>query len=69
MFRNSLKGTMNWFSPEIAKGVFYSKEVDIWAFGCLAYELATGLPPFSEFANDNNSLFSAILTKQIQPID
>ena len=42
MFRNSLKGTMNWFSPEIAQGIFYSKEVDVWAFGCLAYELATG---------------------------
>lgn len=23
----------------------YSKEVDIWAFGCMAYEIATGLPP------------------------
>ena len=69
MFRNSLKGTTNWFSPEIAQGIFYSKEVDVWAFGCLAYELATGQPPFAEYARDENSLFSAILNKQIKPID
>jgi len=69
MFRNSLKGTSNWFSPEIANGVFYSKEVDVWAFGCLAYELATGKPPFFEHARDDNSLFTAILNKQIKPID
>ena len=48
MFRNSLRGTANWFSPEIAQRVYYSKEVDIWAYGCFAYELATGNPPFRE---------------------
>ena len=65
MYRKSLKGTPNWFSPEIAQGVFYSKEVDVWAFGCFAYELATGKPPFSEYSMDNTSLFSAILNDSI----
>ena len=69
MFRNSLKGTANWFSPEIAQGVYYSKEVDVWAFGCFAYELATGNPPFSDLARDNTSLFSAILTQEVPAID
>ena len=69
MFRNSLKGTANWFSPEIAQGVYYSKEVDVWAFGCFAYELATGNPPFSDLARDNSSLFSAILTMEVPAID
>lgn len=39
-------GTPAWLSPEIANGTIYSKEVDIWAFGCFAQELATGEPPF-----------------------
>ena len=69
MFRNSIKGTKNWFSPEIAQGVFYSKEVDVWAFGCLAYELATGRPPFIQYVNDENSLFTALQSEQIEPID
>ena len=69
MFRKSLKGTPNWFSPEIANGVFYSKGVDVWAFGCFAYELATGQPPFSDFGLDNTSLFSAILNQEIKSID
>ena len=40
------KGTTHWIAPEIKKGTLYSKSVDVWSFGCFAYELATGAPPF-----------------------
>ena len=40
--RKSLKGTTAFFSPEIAQGIMYGKEVDIWAYGVFAYELASG---------------------------
>ena len=44
--RQTQKGNIRFgMSPEWAKGVSYSKEVDIWAFGCFAYELATGKRP------------------------
>ena len=33
-------------SPEVLQGKKYSKEIDVWSFGCYAYELATGNPPF-----------------------
>ena len=39
-------GTTHWIAPEVKKGTLYSKKVDVWSFGCLAYELATGSPPF-----------------------
>ena len=68
MYRKSLRGTPNWFSPEIANGIFYSREVDVWAFGCFAYELATGEPPFSDHARDQTSLFDAILRLPIPSI-
>ena len=41
-YRKSVKGTTAFLSPEIAQGILYGKEVDIWAFGCFAYELASG---------------------------
>ena len=46
MYRSSGKGTPCFAAPELFKGIMYSKEVDVWAFGCFAYELAMGDPPF-----------------------
>jgi len=48
-YRDSRKGTPSWVSPEIARGVAYSKEVDVWAFGCFAYELLATDPPFHAY--------------------
>ncbi|KAF7895706.1 uncharacterized protein EAF01_009668 [Botrytis porri] len=44
--RSTVIGTPHWMAPELFDAVpSYGKEVDIWAFGCMAYEIATGLPP------------------------
>ena len=45
-YQRMRSGTPQWISPEIIDGKPYSKEVDIWAYGIFAFELATGLPPF-----------------------
>jgi len=34
-------GTFNYMAPEILKGEKYNNKVDIWAFGCIIYELLT----------------------------
>jgi len=63
MFRRTVKqGAHNWISPEICDGIFYSKEVDVWAFGCLAFELARGEPPFMKYSEPGcaESLLDAI---------
>jgi serine/threonine protein kinase len=39
-------GTPLYFSPEICEGRPYDTKSDIWALGCLMYELATMRPPF-----------------------
>ena len=49
--RKTQKGTAHWMPPEIIQGITYSKEVDVWSFGCFAYELATGHAPFHEIHN------------------
>lgn len=43
--RSTFIGTFNWMAPELFQRSSYGKEVDIWAFGSMAYEMATGLPP------------------------
>jgi len=66
-FRKSKKGTPNWVAPEIYKGVRYSKSVDVWSFGCFAYELATGWPPFAHIAQ-RRQLIDNIINIDVPPI-
>ncbi|KAG9236022.1 kinase-like domain-containing protein [Amylocarpus encephaloides] len=44
--RSTIIGTPHWMAPELFNSqANYGKEVDIWAFGSMIFELATGLPP------------------------
>ncbi|KAF2204635.1 kinase-like protein [Delitschia confertaspora ATCC 74209] len=63
--RSTIVGTPYWMAPELQKewvkeadpgsmmranGILYGSEVDIWAYGCTIYEMATGFPPFHRTA-------------------
>ena len=42
-------GTINYMSPEelnLFNDIYYDPAMDMWAFGCIVYELANGHPPF-----------------------
>ncbi|KAK3329767.1 kinase-like domain-containing protein [Apodospora peruviana] len=44
--RSTFIGTPHWMAPELfEQSPSYSTPVDIWAFGSLVYEIASGLPP------------------------
>ncbi|OQV21144.1 3-phosphoinositide-dependent protein kinase 1 [Hypsibius exemplaris] len=44
--KNSFVGTADYVSPELLTNKPAKKSVDLWALGCLIYQLLAGLPPF-----------------------
>lgn len=60
--RSTIIGTPFWMPPEMHEGdeivpTGYGSEVDIWAYGCTVYELATGLPPNTNIAAGRLGMF------------
>ncbi|XP_078620441.1 serine/threonine-protein kinase ULK4-like isoform X1 [Branchiostoma floridae x Branchiostoma japonicum] len=54
-------GSPVYMAPEILQGDQHSMQSDLWALGCLLYELFTGNPPF--FADNFTELADQILNK------
>nr|XP_061801204.1 serine/threonine-protein kinase 36-like [Nerophis lumbriciformis] len=46
MVVTSIKGTPLYMSPELVAEKPYDHTADLWALGCILYEIHTGLPPF-----------------------
>ncbi len=42
----TLAGTADYIAPEILAGQGYTRLIDLWSLGVLAYELTHGYPPF-----------------------
>jgi len=52
-------GTIGYMSPEQARGKAVDKRTDIWAFGCVIYEMLTGTPAFA--GDDATEMLAAIV--------
>lgn len=53
--RKTYVGSQHWMAPEFYRPETqrsYGSEVDIWAFGCMAYEIITGMPPNARLGID-----------------
>ncbi|XP_045885628.1 NIMA-related kinase 12 [Micropterus dolomieu] len=60
-------GTPSYLSPELCQDVPYSSKCDIWALGCLLYEICALRPPFA--ATNLLSLFYKITKGEYDPVD
>jgi len=55
-------GTAAYMSPEQARGQSVDKRTDIWAFGCVLYEMLTGRPAYE--GGSTSDTIAAVLTRQ-----
>jgi eukaryotic-like serine/threonine-protein kinase len=55
-------GTAAYMSPEQARGLAVDKRTDIWAFGCVLFEMLTGRAPFAR--DTTTDALAAILERE-----
>jgi eukaryotic-like serine/threonine-protein kinase len=55
-------GTPAYMSPEQARGLPVDKRTDIWAFGCVCYEMLTGRTPFA--GQTISDMLAAVLERE-----
>ena len=65
-FANTLIGTPYYISPEMCEDKPYNMKSDVWALGCILYELCTFRHPFD--ATNQGALFLKILKDNPDPI-
>ena len=58
-----IMGTAAYMSPEQAKGKTADRRADIWAFGCVLYEILTGQRPF--VGDDVSDTLAALLRAEV----
>jgi len=56
---NSFVGTAEYVSPEVLNNADATASVDLWAIGCMAFQMAVGRPPFQ--APTEFGMFNAII--------
>ena len=63
----TIVGTFRYMAPEQLEGREADERSDIWAFGCVLYEMLTARPPFE--GTTQAGLIGAILERQPRPLD
>jgi serine/threonine protein kinase len=63
----TLCGTMEYMAPEMVARKWYGKGADYWSLGCIAYEMLSGLPPFSSNGKGGSrEMFRKIMNERIR---
>ncbi len=65
-FTHTIVGTPYYLSPEMCEEKPYNEKTDVWAMGCLIYELCTGKHPFE--AQNQAALALKIVMGKYSPI-
>jgi serine/threonine protein kinase len=60
-------GTVNYMSPEQARGLPIDARTDLWSLGVVLYEMVTGRLPFT--GKTNTDVIVSILERPVQPLN
>ncbi|XP_041731295.2 serine/threonine-protein kinase Nek10-like isoform X2 [Coregonus clupeaformis] len=63
----SVVGTILYSCPEIVKSEPYGEKADVWAIGCILYQMATLRPPF--YSSNMLSLATKIVEAVYEPVE
>ncbi|KAI9999845.1 hypothetical protein NQD34_011688 [Periophthalmus magnuspinnatus] len=63
----SVVGTILYSCPEVVKSEPYGEKADVWALGCVLYQMATLQPPF--YSSNMLSLANKIVEAQYEPVE
>ncbi|KAM9724275.1 serine/threonine-protein kinase Nek10 [Menidia menidia] len=63
----SVVGTILYSCPEVVKNEPYGEKADIWALGCVLYQMATLQPPF--YSSNMLALASKIVEAAYEPVE
>jgi NIMA (never in mitosis gene a)-related kinase len=65
-FAYTAVGTPLYFSPEMCQEEKYNEKCDVWALGCLIYEMSALKPPFN--ATNQLALAKRICEEEVEPL-
>jgi eukaryotic-like serine/threonine-protein kinase len=65
--RGPVQGSPSYMAPEQIRGRPVGPQADVYSFGCMAYELLCGRPPFQ--ATDTNDLLNRHLSTPPPPVE
>ena len=61
--KDTMCRTPEYLAPEMIMKKGHDEKVDVWAFGILAYEIVTGVSPFSEYISDQRGSATDLFNK------
>jgi len=64
----TMKGSIPWMAPEVITQAGYGRAADIWSFGCVCIEMATGKPPWGVFDNPVAAMYRIGVSGETPPL-
>mmetsp|Transcript_13506 Transcript_13506/g.31780 ORF Transcript_13506/g.31780 Transcript_13506/m.31780 type:complete len:399 (+) Transcript_13506:94-1290(+) len=64
----TMKGSVQWMAPEVIRQEGNGRPADIWSFGCVVIEMATGKVPWGQFDNHMAGMVRIGLSDETPPL-